>query len=160
MRLAATAATVTTLSAGFLAGCSADDLGSTVATYARDAAQQAVEDATGGDVSLNFGDGATLPTDWPESIPVPDGELAAAATTGEGWTIATTGPSLALTDYVEQLEDAGFSDAGSGSAGDAATAHHMSDGEHAVTAAWASEPGGDSGLITVVVAPAGSGSTQ
>ncbi|GMA36764.1 hypothetical protein [Demequina litorisediminis] len=73
MRLAATAA-VTTLSATMLAGCSAEGLGDAVGTFARDSAQQAVEDATGGDISLNFGDGATLPADWPDSIPVPEGE--------------------------------------------------------------------------------------
>ncbi|MFV0286153.1 MAG: hypothetical protein ACK5IM_07160 [Demequina sp.] len=159
MRLAATAA-VTTLSATMLAGCSAEGLGDAVGTFARDSAQQAVEDATGGDISLNFGDGATLPADWPDSIPVPEGELAAAAVTGEGWTIAATAPSLTLTDYVEQLEDAGFTASASGSVGDAASTHHLSDGTHAVTTAWAAEPGGDSGLITVVVAPAGTASTS
>ncbi|GMA36763.1 hypothetical protein GCM10025876_29670 [Demequina litorisediminis] len=59
-----------------------------------------------------------------------------------------------------RLEDAGFTASASGAVGDAASTHHLSDGTHSVTTAWAAEPGGDSGLITVVVAPTGTGSTS
>ncbi|MFV0633142.1 hypothetical protein [Demequina sp.] len=154
MRLAATAAT-TALSAVFLAGCSAEDLGGAVGQIAKDAAQQAVEDATGGDVSVNFGDGANLPADWPATVPAPEGELAAAAVTGTGWTVAASGSSLEMTDYVAALTDAGFVEDNSVSVSDAVGGERYSDGTHVVDVAWAAQPGGDSGFLTVVVAPEG-----
>ena len=74
--------TALVVSAGTLTGCSSEGIGGAVGEIARESAQKAVEDATGGDVSLNFGDGATLPADWPAAVPVPEGELSAAAVTG------------------------------------------------------------------------------
>ncbi len=154
-RVTASAVTALVVSAGTLTGCSSDGIGGAVGEIARESAQRAVDDATGGDVSLNFGEGATLPEDWPAAVPVPEGDLSAAAVTGSGWTVATTGPSLEMTDYTAALEEAGFAETG-GAGIDAASAARYSDGEYKVDIAWAGEPGGDTGLLTVVVAPEGS----
>ncbi|WP_084130378.1 hypothetical protein [Demequina sp. NBRC 110055] len=153
-RVTASAVTALVVSAGTLTGCSSEGIGGAVGEIARDSAQQAVEDATGGDVSLNFGEGATLPSDWPTAVPVPEGELSAAAVTGSGWTVATTGPSLEMTDYAAALEEAGFTESRGGSVADAASGARYSDGDYRVDIAWAGEPGGDTGLLTVVVAGA------
>lgn len=154
-RLTASAVTAIVVSAGTLTGCSGDTVRGAVGEITRDAAQQALEDATGGTVSLNFGDGATVPSDWPDAVPVPEGELTAAAVAGAGWTVATTGPSLDLTDYVDALEQAGFEEDTGAAVGDAVSGARYRDGAYVVDVAWASQPGGDSGLMTVVVAPEG-----
>ncbi|WP_062076648.1 hypothetical protein [Demequina globuliformis] len=141
-----------------LTGCASggwtEDLGNAAASAAGSAAEQALQDATGGDVSVNLGNGASVPSDWPDSVPVPDLELAAASVTGSGWTAVAPAPALAFDDYVDELEHAGFSSIGDISMEDAAKTDRLDDGSHEVTVAWAKEPGGDSGLLTVTVAGA------
>lgn len=136
-----------------LTGCTSDGWTGDLADAAGSAAGNAIEEATGGDVSVNLGDGASVPSDWPESVPVPAMELSAAAVTGSGWTAAATGPSLAFDDYVEELEMAGFEAAGGVAHEDAARSDKLSDGTHDVVVVWAKEPGGDSGLLTITVTP-------
>ncbi|WP_084039488.1 hypothetical protein [Demequina sp. NBRC 110053] len=154
MRLAATAA-ATTLSVALLAGCSAEGLEGAASEFAGDAAQQALDEVTGGGVSVDLGDGATLPEDWPAGLPAPAGELAAAAATGAGWTVAATGPSLEMTDYVAALEEAGFAIDQDVAVAGSVTAQRLSDGAHVVDVAWAAQPGSDAGLLTVIVMPEG-----
>lgn len=153
MRKAAISAAI--LGSVALSGCSGDGFGDAVGELAQDAAEQAINEATGGEASINLGDGASLPASWPETVPAPEFELQAAAATGSGWTAAATAPSLSVDDYVAQLEDAGFTAGSDVSVQDAARSENLTDGNYSVTASWAKEPGGDSGLLTVVVTEAG-----
>lgn len=93
---------VALLAAGpLLAGCSD--------TQVQGAVNGAVQDATGGDVSL----GGSLPNGWPAEIPVIDGEIkfgAGNTTNGDqGWvvTVAST-EADALAAAKQRLVDAGF----------------------------------------------------
>ena len=88
-----------------VAGCS---VGDTV----RDSVNGAVQDATGGDVSL----GGQLPADWPTEIPVLDGEvLFATGGVGEsgvgGWVVTVNATSTTpLDDARAELLAAGFTE--------------------------------------------------
>lgn len=66
----------------------------------------AVEEATGGDVSI----GGELPADFPAEVPIIDGDIVfAAGSMGDGWlvTITATGADP-VADAVAALEEAGF----------------------------------------------------
>jgi hypothetical protein len=100
LRLALTVAAL--LAAGpALAGCA--DAG------VQDAVNGAVQEATGGDVSL----GGTLPDGWPAEIPVIAGEVkfgAGNTTNGDqGWVVTVASESAdPLADAKQLLTDAGF----------------------------------------------------
>jgi hypothetical protein len=84
-----------------LAGCT--DAG------VQDAVNGAVQEATGGDVSL----GGALPDGWPTEIPVIDGEVkfgAGNTTNGDqGWVVTVASDATdPLADAKQLLEDAGF----------------------------------------------------
>ncbi|WP_061960610.1 hypothetical protein [Demequina flava] len=134
-----------------LTGCSNGGWADDIADAAGSAAENAVENATGGDVSVNLGNGASVPANWPQTVPVPDLELTAAGTTGSGWSTAAAAPALAFDDYVDELTHSGFESVGDISVEDAARTERLSDGDHEVTVAWAKEPGGESGLLSVTV---------
>jgi hypothetical protein len=97
------------VSGPMLAGCT--DAG------VQDAVNGAVQDATGGDVSL----GGTLPDGWPAEIPVIEGEIKFGAGNtidgDQGW-VVTVASSAAdpLADAKQALLDAGFETDTSGSA--------------------------------------------
>jgi len=92
-----------------LAGCS---VGDTVRESVSGAVNGAVQDATGGDVSL----GGQLPAGWPTDIPVLDGEvLFATGGLGEsgagGWVVTVSATSTTpLADARTQLLAAGFTE--------------------------------------------------
>lgn len=90
--------------------------------------EQAMEEATGGDVAINdegitmtddegnqmaIGEGVAVPDNWPSNIPLYDGTLvmvssAADGTASASWT--TDGDAASVADaYGAQLEDAGYS---------------------------------------------------
>jgi len=100
VRLALTLAALLAAGTG-LAGCSDSQVQSAV--------NGAVQDATGGDVSL----GGALPDGWPSEIPVIEGEIkfgAGNTTNGDqGWvvTVAST-EADPLADAKQRLVDAGF----------------------------------------------------
>jgi hypothetical protein len=78
-------------------------------------AEQAAENATGGDVDLNLdGSGASLPADWPAEVPVIDGEIEASVRLGEGsettWSVTVTIVSVteAWATIKSDFEAAGF----------------------------------------------------
>lgn len=77
--------------------------------------EEAIEGATGGDVSLD-----ELPADFPASVPVIDGEIAVAAGAGgaEGWVVVITSPAAdPVAEAVSELQAAGFTEDTSMSAG-------------------------------------------
>lgn len=88
-----------------LAGCSVGD-------SVRETVNGAVQDATGGNVSL----GGELPTDWPAEIPVIEGEvLFATGGVGEsgvgGWVVTVNATSTSPLEYARaQLVEAGFTE--------------------------------------------------
>lgn len=74
---------------------------------AQDLVNGAVQDATGGDVSL----GGALPSGWPTEVPVIPGEIlfGAGSHAEQGWAVTIQATSTdPLGDARVQLEDAGF----------------------------------------------------
>ncbi|WP_394552572.1 hypothetical protein ACDF64_17240 [Agromyces sp. MMS24-JH15] len=70
-----------------------------------DAVEGAVEGATGGDVQI----GGDLPEGFPTEVPLVDGEIVAAAGTGDGWVVTIrTDAADPVGDAVAALEAAGY----------------------------------------------------
>ena len=92
--------------------------------------EDAIEDATGGDVSL----GGELPADFPESVALIDGDIAFAAGAGgsEGWIVMIQSSAAdPVADAAAKLEAAGFTEDTTLS-GDNASAVVYSNGEYIV----------------------------
>ncbi|NYG22834.1 hypothetical protein BJY17_003581 [Agromyces hippuratus] len=92
--------------------------------------EDAIEDATGGDVSLS----GELPADFPASIALIDGEITFAAGAGgsEGWIVMVSSSSAdPVADAAAKLEAAGFTEDTTLN-GDTASAVVYSNGEHIV----------------------------
>ncbi|WP_062069262.1 hypothetical protein [Demequina sediminicola] len=106
-----------------------------------------------GDYASSFLTSASdVPSDWPESVPVPEWGHTTADATSEGWQAAVTGPALSFDDYVGALEDAGFTPEGTTRSDDAGRTRHFDDGALSVTVTWSKQPGQGAGLLTVEVA--------
>ncbi|MDQ0892842.1 hypothetical protein [Agromyces ramosus] len=91
------------VSATLLTGCFANPIEDLV----NQGVEGAVEDATGGDVSL----GGELPADFPTSVPLVEGEVAFGAGAGgaEGWIVMITSTAAdPVADAAAALEGAGF----------------------------------------------------
>lgn len=101
LRLGLLAATAL-VAATALTGCFANP----VEDLVNQGIEGAVEEATGGDVSL----GGELPADFPAEVPLPDGEIVfAAGTAGEGWIVTMTSAAAdPVADAAAALEGAGF----------------------------------------------------
>ena len=110
--------------------------------------EDAIESATGGEVSLD----GELPADFPASVPLIEGDITVAAGAGgsEGWVVVIT-PSSASDDPVADaaaaLEAAGFTEDKSIS-GDGGGAAVYSDGEYTVLLV------GQGSAVSYTVAPA------
>ena len=149
---------------GMLAACSSDD-----------AAEEAVEEATGGDVddgSVTFEDedGSTsigtcdeLPDDFPSDVPTPDADpVACGSTTGgpgdDTWSITySNDDASAVEDYQGTLEDADFTVDGEFSAGGSEGGFSsFSATNDAYTVTVTSAGAGDEGVINVTVTSASS----
>jgi len=99
----AIAVAIAGVTASLLTGCNPVDL-------VNKGVEDAIESATGGDVSLG-----ELPEDFPESIPVIEGDVAVGAgggsTGAEGWTVVITSTAAdPMADATAALEAAGFTD--------------------------------------------------
>jgi len=119
---AAIALAIAGVAALLLSGCNPVD-------SVRQGVEDAIESATGGDVSVG-----ELPDDFPESVPLIEGavEVGAAGEVGgdEGWTVVVTSDAAdPMADAVAALEAAGFTNDPSIS-GMGATFY--SDGEYSV----------------------------
>ncbi|MEV1130347.1 hypothetical protein [Agromyces sp. NPDC049794] len=102
---AAMAVAIAGVTASLLTGCFANPIEELV----NRSVEGAVEEATGGDVSLS----GELPADFPAEVPVLEGKIGLSAGAGgtEGWIIAvTTTSSDALADAAGELEAAGFTE--------------------------------------------------
>lgn len=86
-----------------------------LAAITENAAEKAVEDATGGSVDIDAGGGVSMPADWPAEVPVIDAKLFTATAIGEGtsrtWTILfqVDDPAKAYDAAKADLVAAGFS---------------------------------------------------
>lgn len=102
---AAMAVAIAGVTASLLTGCFANP----VEELVNRSVEGAVEEATGGDVSLS----GELPADFPAEVPVIEGKigLSAGAAGAEGWVVAvTTTSSGALADAAAELEAAGYTE--------------------------------------------------
>jgi hypothetical protein len=137
---ATAAVAIAGLTTALLAGCfgnPVDDLGRGV--------EDAVESATGGEVNLD----GELPSDFPESVPLIEGDISFTAGAGgeEGWVvIITSSADDGVADAAAALEDAGFTEDRSAS-GPAGTGAVYSDDEYLVVLA------GDGTTVTYTITP-------
>ncbi len=102
-RRAAAAAALAALTSALLTGCFSNP----VEDLVNQGVEDAVEGATGGDVSL----GGELPAGFPESIPLIEGEIGFSAGTGgeEGWIVVINSTAAdPMADAEAALEGAGY----------------------------------------------------
>lgn len=102
---AAIAVAIAGITASLLTGC----FGNPVEDLVNRGVEDAIEDATGGDVSL----GGELPADFPTSVPIIDGDISVAAGAGgaEGWiVVVTSSASDPVAEAASALEGAGFTE--------------------------------------------------
>jgi hypothetical protein len=95
-------AAIAAFAATALTGC----FGNPVEDLVNQGIEGAVEEATGGDVSLS----GELPADFPAEVPLLEGEIVfAAGAAGEGWLVTMTSSAAdPVADAVAALEGAGF----------------------------------------------------
>jgi hypothetical protein len=102
---AAMAVVIAGLTASLLTGC----FGNPVEDLVNQGVEDAVEGATGGEVSLD----GELPADFPDSVPLVDGEISFAGGSGggEGWIVMVTSDAAdPVADARAALEGAGFAE--------------------------------------------------
>ncbi|HEY6799621.1 MAG TPA: hypothetical protein VI121_03190 [Agromyces sp.] len=102
---AATAVAIGAIAATLLTGC----FGNPVEDLVNRGVEDAVEGATGGELSL----GGELPADFPTSVPLVDGTIGVAAGAGgaEGWVVViTSSAGDPVADAAAALEAAGFTE--------------------------------------------------
>ena len=121
---AAIALAIAGVTASLLTGCNPVDA-------VQQGVEEAIEGATGGDVSLG-----ELPEGFPESVPLIEGDIAIGgggeAAGGQGWTVAVTSEAAdPMGDAVAALEAGGFTKDSSIATGGMG-AEFYSDGEYSV----------------------------
>lgn len=102
---AAMALAIAAISATLLTSC----FGNPVEDLVNQGVEDAIEGATGGEVSV----GGELPADFPTSVPLVDGKIGVAAGTGgaDGWVVViTSSASDPVADAAAALEEAGFTE--------------------------------------------------
>lgn len=102
---AAIAVVIAGLTASLLTGC----FGNPVEDLVNQGVEDAVEGATGGEVSLD----GELPSDFPESVPLIDGEISFAGGSGggQGWIVTLTSDAAdPIADAKAALEGGGFTE--------------------------------------------------
>ena len=139
---AAIAVAIAGLTASLFTGCFGNP-----ADMVNQGVEDAIESATGGEVSLD----GELPADFPTSVPLIEGDITVAAGAGgtEGWVVVVT-PSDSddpVADAASALEAAGFTEDKSIS-GDGGGAAIYSDGEYTVLLV------GQGSAVSYTVAPA------
>jgi hypothetical protein len=140
-RHAGTVAVIAVLTATVLSGCSIPNPGDLV----NKGVEGAIEDATGGDVSLS----GELPADFPASVVLIDGDISFSAGAGgaEGWVVMVSSDAAdPVADAAAKLEAAGFIEDTTVN-GDTASAVVYSNGEYLVLLA------GDGGAVSYTVTP-------
>jgi hypothetical protein len=103
---AATALAIAGITASLLTGCFGNP-----ADLVDKGVEDAIEGATGGDVSL----GGELPADFPTTVPLVDGDVTFAGgagdTDGKGWVVVLTSSAAdPVADAAAALEGAGFTE--------------------------------------------------
>lgn len=132
-----TAALATTLSVGLvvsLSGCFANPLDGLVEGLVEDGVQQIIEDQTG--LDIDFGGGAALPSDWPASLPVPDGEILISGSAEGTSTIAMNTTLAHAENGLTKLLDAGFTITQEQAIGEGAKVYILENDTLSVSYAW------------------------
>ena len=119
-------------------------------------AQQAAEDALGGDVDLNLdGNGASMPADWPSDVPVIDGEIQSSVRLGSGdsqtWSVTITVGNMdeAWATVKSDFEGAGFTTDFESVASDGSMGS-FSNGEHSAIVSVSDDGSGTASATYVV----------
>ena len=113
-----------------------------------DTAEQAIEDAGGGDVDVNIR-GGSVPDGWPD-LPVPPGDITSSASTQDGFFVAITTPAGAGDALVEQLTAQGFTSTLT-SETEGTRLVILSNDQWSVTLTWTADPGGAGDFLTYTV---------
>jgi hypothetical protein len=137
--LAATALAAT-LGLG-LTGC----FGNPLESLAQNGIEQAVEQATGSDVSIDTdGTGASLPDSFPDSVPMIDGRIVSSMSAGDTWSVTVSVDSAdAAKDGYDDLLAAGFTETSALDLGDDNVLNTTENDEYVVSYSWLSD--GDNG---------------
>ena len=133
------AAVIAVLTATMLSGCFPNP-----GDLVNQGVEDAIEEATGGDVSL----GGELPADFPESVVLIDGDISfAGGAGGDGWLVMISSSAAdPVADAAAKLEAAGFTEDTTLN-GDTASAVVYSNGEYLVLIA------GDGDVVSYTVTP-------
>lgn len=106
-----------------------------------------IEGELGGDVDINFGDGADLPSAWPAEVPVPDGEILFSGSS-EGTSTISINTTRAIVDQlVVDLQDSGYEITQETGLGSASQVYILENGTYSVSIAF----GGDESEPTVLL---------
>jgi hypothetical protein len=132
------AVTVIAATAAFgLTGC----FGNPLESLAQNGIEQAVEQATGSDVNIDTdGTGASMPSNFPDSIPVVDGRIISSMSAGDTWsvTIAVDSVESAKAGYADLL-GAGFTEVSAVDLGEGNVLNATESDEYAVSYSWLSD---------------------
>ena len=133
------AAVIAVLTATMLSGCFPNP-----GDLVNQGVEDAIEEATGGDVSL----GGELPADFPDSVVLIDGDISfAGGAGGDGWIVMISSSAAdPVADAAAKLEAAGFTQDTTLN-GDTASAVVYSNGEYLVLIA------GDGDVVSYTVTP-------
>lgn len=87
-----------------------------IAAVTEQGVEQAIEDATGGNVDIDVGGGVSIPADFPSDVPLIDAKVFSSVSLGTGaeqsWNILFTvsDANAAYDDAVSKLTSAGFTE--------------------------------------------------
>jgi len=87
-----------------------------IAAVTEQGVEQAIEDATGGNVDIDTGSGASVPADFPSDVPLIDGKVSSSVSLGTGaeqsWNIvfSVSDANAAYADAVSKLTNAGYTE--------------------------------------------------
>lgn len=110
LAIGAMAATLTLTGCGIIEDQIGERVGEGVGEALENQLENAIESESGGEVDLDFsGDGAELPSTFPDSVPVPDGKIVSSVGTEDGWNLSMQLESRAAFDATAaDLESQGY----------------------------------------------------
>lgn len=96
-----------------LAGC-ANPIDEIIKQGTENAIEGAIEGATeNADIDINTGGGASVPTDWPSEVPLPDGEVQMSVKADGSFSLTMLAEAAEVEATIERIKAAGFTDDGS-----------------------------------------------
>ncbi len=137
---------IVALSAGLtlaLSGCFANPLEQLTEGLIEGGVEQLIEQGSG--LDIDFGDGASLPSDWPAELPVPQGEILLSGS-ADGTSTLAMNTTVALAESgLANLLDSGFSVVQEQAVGDGTKVYILENDSYSVSYAWAD--GSDEGVV-------------